>query len=169
MMYLEISAEESGKSTRLAKDIVEKLENEDITKAYVFSFNKNNFTEKVLPHIPKRYHRKVKYGTFSTMSTERDINEEWVGKYFDEFDHIRDGRVRKIFEDGYYCTTPRIKRPMGRVRSGDYEDFLIKLIKLNKEEYTTHYSQKSEEEVQTIQQSIPSDDFDLKYKCWFWE
>lgn len=130
-MYLEISARQSGKTTRMIEQVKKEMQ-------------EGNHCVIVVPHmswgdnIEKLLGGTTRYSICTMGSLVRRVqqlaearNELPLRAFYDEFDQWEGVPVD---ETGYYCTTPykgRSPLHMDKYRKGEVKDSMLELIDLN--------------------------------------
>ena len=138
--YLEISPRQSGKTTRLVKD-VKKFIIDTVGTAIIIGARNNNLKD-LKEKFTEREQRFIKFISSSQFNLElynkiekekeKENNHE-VKYYFDEFDFFRKESLFLLSRDCYYVTTPKFLR-----ESLDEKSFLLDLIRYNDNVYFKH-------------------------------
>lgn len=160
-MYLEISGRQTGKTTRLCKDIVKHLDSKPSAIACLIFLN-NAMRMHYQRLIPNEYHDRVIYSTdfkqvettvvqLNTLSIAKFFRDSRLGSsletseelfkdvkfYFDEFDFMDIANV-PVIENAYYVTTRNEIRTMD-----DWifwrKDRLLRLLVANDFMYTSKH------------------------------
>ena len=136
-MYLEISARQTGKTTRLIENLLSEAYSSDAENSIVFCHTKNsaadlkNTVKKIAAKKPltRKYFKKIRFTTLTENSLRGISSETYL--YFDEFDFVVKNRLSaeiidlllEEYPNLYFVTTP------ARLRSPD--EFSEKSIKTN--------------------------------------
>lgn len=127
-MYLEISARQTGKTTRLVKQVVDDLESGRYQRAMVMTMN-HRAARDISRLIPHRLLSRVI--TQPSVGLTRSIADSDITRcYYDEFCYITTEYFDDISPNGYYASTPRGGIVM--------EDIISRLIRDNKGTYETY-------------------------------
>lgn len=192
-MYLEISGRQTGKTTRLCKDIVKHLDSNPSAIACLIFLN-NAMQMHYQRLIPNEYHDRVIYSTdfkkvvttvvqLNTLSISKFFRDSRLGSsletseelfkdvkfYFDEFDFMDIENV-PVMENAYYVTTRKEERTMD-----DWifwrNDRLLRLIVANDFMYTSKHGMScmidGEARVDAVWRNLDKEPFQQEYLSGF--
>jgi hypothetical protein len=141
-MYLEISARQTGKTSRMLDNIIETYKTGKV--CIVFSFNHiHGMTIK--KRLVKRGY-KTKYNMVEFYTSRERYENAYKGRdktnhvyYYDEFDFYTDDVI--IDRNGYYVTTPKKTRTIEDIKnflSCEKYDVLLHLLQVNKNKVVSY-------------------------------
>ena len=181
-MYLEISARQTGKTTRLIKQAIsDAINGHEVIIVTNNVSNKKILYNKIIEEINQKpdiedfqksallTHIRLLgvYEVKNFLESECEFAEYDYLWFYDEFDLIREDYQIIFSEDGYYTTTPKRNRTVEDIIShkiGKKPDPLLKLIEMNNGKYVQHSSLLTMECNNLFNlSSMSSQDFNLEY------
>lgn len=144
-MYLEISGRQCGKTTRLVKQAEELLKT-NAPMINLFIYNKSYLKHN--PGIKELYNKyKNQIHVYTPEIVNRNIgcntNDLYLyPTFWDEFDFYEniDSFAQYIKDTDYFVTTSKFKRDISTINIHKTDDFLIKLIIMNKGNVVHYYN-----------------------------